>query len=235
MKDFVSYSPLKLLEKSSRKGLGSGNLGVLIARAGVGKTACLINIAFDRIFRQGKLVHVSLEEGPEKVTSYYNVMYHDLVKALDLTDDYDYYRMLIERNRMILAYLNQSFDIERLRANLRNLAENLDFRPDALIVDGLDFQSVERTLLEGFKVIAAEFQVEIWLSALSHRHIAEMNERGIPYPCNELDDLFSLIILFQPESSGVFLKLLKDHDNPMIPDTSVRLDPNTFLALDTKS
>ncbi len=234
MKDFISYSPLKLLEKSSRKGLGSGNLGVLIARAGVGKTACLINIAFDRIFRQGKLVHISLEEGPEKVTSYYNVMYHDLVKALDLADDYDYYRMLIERNRMILAYLNQSFDTERLRANLRNLAENLDFRPDALIVDGLDFQSVERTLFEGFKEIAAEFQVEIWLSALSHRHIAEVNERGIPYPCNELDDLFSLIILFQPESSGVFLKLLKDHDNPTIPNTSVRLDPNTFLALDTK-
>jgi hypothetical protein len=233
MKDFVSFSPLKLLEKSSRKGLGTGNLGVLIARAGVGKTACLINIAFDRIFRQGKLVHISLEEGPEKVRSYYNVMYHDLVKALDLTEDYEYYRMLVDRNRMILAYLNQSFDTERLRANLGNLAESLDFRPDTLIVDGLEFQRAERALFEAFKGIAAEFQVEIWLSALSHRHIVEVNERGIPYPCNELDDLFSLIIQFQPESSGVFLNLLKDHENPTIRDTSVRLDPNTFLALDT--
>ena len=234
MKDFISFSPLKLLEKSSRKGLGAGNLGVLIARAGVGKTACLIHIAFDRIFRQGKLVHISLEEGPEKVTSYYNVMYHDLVKALDLTDDYDDYRMLIDRNRMILAYLSQSFEIERLRTNLRNLAKNLDFRPDTLIIDGLDFERTERTLFEGFKEIAAEFQVEIWLSALSHRHITEVNERGIPYPCHEFDDLFSLIIQFQPESSGVFLRLLKDHDNPTIPDASVRLDPNTFLALNTK-
>ncbi|MBW1703253.1 MAG: hypothetical protein JRJ69_14350 [Deltaproteobacteria bacterium] len=234
MKDFISFSPLKLLEKSSRKGLGAGNLGVLIARAGVGKTACLIHIAFDRIFRQGKLVHISLEEGPEKVTSYYNVMYHDLVKALDLTDDYDDYRMLIDRNRMILAYLSQSFEIERLRTNLRNLAKNLNFRPDTLIIDGLDFERTERTLFEGFKEIAAEFQVEIWLSALSHRHISEVNERGIPYPCHEFDDLFSLIIQFQPESSGVFLRLLKDHDNPTIPDASVRLDPNTFLALNTK-
>lgn len=234
MKDFISFSPLKLLDKSSRKGLGAGNLGVLIARAGVGKTACLIHIAFDRIFRQGKLVHISLEEGPEKVTSYYNVMYHDLVKALDLTDDYDDYRMLIDRNRMILAYLSQSFEIERLRTNLRNLAKNLNFRPDTLIIDGLDFERTERTLFEGFKEIAAEFQVEIWLSALSHRHITEVNERGIPYPCHEFDDLFSLIIQFQPESSGVFLRLLKDHDNPTIPDASVRLDPNTFLALNAK-
>ena len=232
MKDFISFSPLKLLEKSSKKGLGAGNLGVLIARAGVGKTACLIHIAFDRIFRQGKLVHISLEEGPEKVTSYYSVIYNDLVKALDCTDDYDEYRLLIDRNRMILAYLNQSFEIARLRTNLRNLAKNLDFRPDTLIVDGLDFERAERTLFEGFKKIAEEFKVEIWLSALSHRHITEVNERGIPYPCHLLDDLFSLIILLQPESSGVFLRLLKDHDNPTIPDASVRLDPNTFLALE---
>ncbi|MBW1683167.1 MAG: hypothetical protein JRJ83_17455, partial [Deltaproteobacteria bacterium] len=84
MDSFISVSPLKILEKSSRKGLGKGNLGVLIARAGVGKTACLVHIALDKLFRKERLVHVSLEEGPEKVTAYYNVMVSDLVKALNL-------------------------------------------------------------------------------------------------------------------------------------------------------
>ena len=65
MKDFTNVSPLKVLEHASRKALGAGNLGVLIARAGVGKTACLIHIAFDKIFRKEKLVHLSLGEGPE--------------------------------------------------------------------------------------------------------------------------------------------------------------------------
>lgn len=230
MKDFVSVSPLKILEKSSRKGLGPGNLAVLIARAGVGKTACLIRVAFDKLFRREKLVHVSLEEGPEKVTSYYNVIYSDLVRALDLTDDHDEHRMLIERNRMILAYLHQSFEIERLRANLKNLAENLDFRPDALIVDGLDFEKTERAVFEGLKKVAGEFESEIWLSALSHRHITDVNERGIPYPCQQLDDLFSLILQLQPEGSGIVLRLLKDHDNPTVRDAGITLDPNTFLA-----
>ncbi len=231
MKDFISVSPLRILEKSSRKGLGPGNLGVLIARAGVGKTACLIHIAFDKIFRQERLVHISLEEGPEKVTSFYDVIYHDLVQALDLTDGDDY-RMMIDRNRMILAYLNQSFDIDRLRTNLTNLTEKLDFRPNTLIVDGLDFEKAERIVFEGLQGIAKEFRVEIWLSALSHRHVTQTNERGIPYPCHELDDLFGLIIQLQPEPTGVFLRLLKDHDNPTISDASVRLDPNTFLALE---
>jgi hypothetical protein len=228
MKDFVSLSPLRLVEKSSRKGLGPGNLGVFMARAGVGKTACLIHIAFDKLFREEKLVHISLEDGPEKVTSYYHVIYDDVVKALELPDEYDH-RLLIDKNRMILAYLNQSFQTDRLRANLANLSASMAFKPGALIIDGLDFETAGRDLFEALKALAEEFQVEIWFSALTHRHITEVNERGIPYPCHHLDDLFSLIIRLEPEPSGVFLKLLKDHDNPTLPDTRVQLDPNTFL------
>ncbi len=231
MKEYISVSPLKILEKSSRKGLGPGNLGVLISPAGGGKTACLIHIAFDKIIREQKLVHISLEERPKKVTAYYNVMYSDLVKALNITDDRDY-RIRIDRDRMILAYLNQSFKLERLRGNLNNLANELKFRPNALIFDGLDFENSERTMFEGLKDVAIEYDVEIWFSALSHRHIKEVNERGIPYPCHQLDDIFSLIMQLQTEPSGVFLRLLKDHDNPTINDTGVRLDPSTFLALD---
>lgn len=231
MKDFISVSPFKILEKSSRKGLGPGNLGVLIAPAGVGKTTCLIHIAFDKIFRQKKLVHISLEEGAEKVRAYYNVMYSELGKALKIPDESEK-ALLIDHNRMILAYRNRSFELDRLRVNLKNLEENMGFKADTIIVDGLDFEKTERSLLEGFKKIAAEFDVEIWFSALSHRHISEINERGIPYPCHRVDDLFSLILQLLPEPSGVFLKMLKDHDSAAITDAHVQLDPNTFLAMD---
>ncbi|MBW1805092.1 MAG: hypothetical protein JRJ06_01740 [Deltaproteobacteria bacterium] len=229
MNDFIRVSLLKILEKSSSKGLGRGNLGVLMARAGVGKTACLVHIALDKLFRKEKLVHVSLEDAPEKVTSYYNVIYYDLVKALNLTDEPEN-KLLLEKNRMILVYLNQSFEIKRLRKNLNNLIENIEFSPDSIIVDGLDFESTSREIIAGFKEVASEFNVEIWLSALTHRHITDVNERGIPYPCSKLDDLLSVIVQLQPTQSGVFLKLLKDHDDPVTPGASVRLDPNTFLA-----
>ena len=55
--------------------------------------------------------------------------------------------------------------------------------------------------------------------------------RGIPYPCSHLDDLFSIIIQLKPTQSGIFLNLLKDHETETLPDISVRLDPNTFLAI----
>jgi len=230
MHDFIDISPLKLLELSSRKGLGRGKLGVLMARAGVGKTACLIHIAFDKLFRGEKLVHISLEDAPEKVTSYYNVIFYDLVKALDMKNETEN-RMLFDRNRMILAYMNKSFEIKRLKENLKTLVDKIEFLPDSLIVDGLDFENAGRDIFEGFRELASEFNVEIWSSALSHRHITDMNERGIPYPCSRMDDLLDIIIQLQSAQSGVFLKLIKDHESPVMPDARVRLDPNTFLVI----
>lgn len=230
MKDFIQRSALRMLEGSQEKGLGRGNLGALVARAGVGKTACLIHIAFDRIFRNGKTVHVSLQDGPDKVNSYYNVILSELTKAFGLKDDREA-RALMEKNRMILAYLNRSFDLQRLRENLKNLLEKADFRPDALVVDGLDFSKTAAETFEGFKTLAQEYQVEIWLSALSHRHIAEVNEKGIPYPCNNLDHFFSIILQLHPASSGIRMQVLKDHDRPVKPEDALILDPNTFLVM----
>jgi len=229
-KNFVKVSPLKILEGSPSNELGKGNLGVLMSRAGVGKTACLIHIAFDKLFRREKLVHISLEDPPEKVSSYYHVIFSDLVTALDLENEQET-RMLLEGNRMILAYLKKSFDIDRLERNLKNLSENAAFSPDTLIVDGLDFEKADRGLIEGFKEIAVRFQVEVWFSALCHRHMTEINERGIPYPCNHVDDLFGIIIQLQPSQSGIFLKLLKDQAGTPASDIKVRLDPKNFLAI----
>jgi hypothetical protein len=230
MKAFLEISPLKILDESPGQALGRGNLGVLMARAGVGKTACLIHIAFDKLFRKEKLVHISLEVPPEKIASYYNVIFSDLVMALKLKNENET-RMILEENRMILAYLKQSFEIGRLQENLKNLREKVEFNPDTLIVDGLDFGKAERGLFEGFKEIAAQFQVEVWFSALSHRHITEVNERGIPYPCNHVDDLFGVIIQLLPSQSGIFLKLLKDQEGKPKSDVKLRLDPENFLAI----
>jgi hypothetical protein len=177
------------------------------------------------------LVHICLEDTPEKVRSYYNVILSDLVKASNMANDET--RVLVEKNRMILAYLNRSFEIRRLRENLKNLVEKVSFVPDTLIVDGLDFETADRKLFKDFKEIASQYNVETWFSALSHRHITDVNEEGIPYPCNELDDLFDIIAVLEPVSSGIVLRLLKDHGRKIMDDASVNLDPKTFLAVNS--
>jgi hypothetical protein len=231
MKDFLKFSPLKILESSAYKELGKGNLGVLIARAGVGKTSCLIHIAFDKLFREEKLVHVSLKDAPEKVAAYYNAIFNDLVAVLNIENEYEA-RSLLEKNKIIFAYLKKSFDLPRLHKSLTNLTSEANFKPDTLIIDGVNFTEAGRDIFEGFKKIAKEFDLEVWFSALSHRHITEVNEKGIPFPCNNLDDLFSLIIQLSSTQSGVFLTLLKDHDTVHTPDVIVKLDPKNYLVIE---
>lgn len=230
MKKFTEKSALRILERPSGEGLGPGNLGVLMARAGVGKTACLIHIAFDRIFRDGRVVHVSLQDGPDKVSAYYNVILLELLKGCRPKEEREV-RTLMEKNRMILAYLNQSFDLRRLAENLKNLSEKTGFRPDALVVDGLDFSKAGADAFQAFKTLAQEYEAEIWFSALAHRHITEVNPRGIPYPCNTLDHFFDVILQLQPASVGIQMKILKDHDRQVKPEDAMILDPGTFLAM----
>ena len=59
-------------------------MGVVMAKAGVGKTACLIHIAMHKLLQNEKLIHISLDTPPDKVTSYYRVIFSELVKALDI-------------------------------------------------------------------------------------------------------------------------------------------------------
>jgi len=231
MKDFSQVSPLRVLERSRRGELGKGNLGVLIAGAGLGKTSCLIHIAFDRIFRGEKFVHVSLRDSPEKIASYYEIIFSDLIRAQQVEQEGGV-RDLLERNRIILAYLRESFDLERLRRNLENLITGLDFKPNTLIVDGVDFADADRDLFEAFKVLAEVFEVEVWFSALSRGDDTEVEKGTIPHPCGKLVDLFSIILQLISSHEGVFLRLLRDHEREYIPDVAVRLDPNTFLAFE---
>ena len=232
MKNFASVSPLKILEQSTaQKSLGAGNIGVLIAKAGVGKTACLIHMALHKLFEGEPMVHVAVGDTPEKINAYYRVIFSDLAKAIE-EYDIDDCLLKIDRGKVVLSYMDDNFDPARLNRNLRNLKESLSFSPKFIIIDGIDFTSAQRELFIEIKKLAEEFNSEIWLTALINRHMtAEVNNNGIPYPCSHshVDDIFNIIIHMHPEKNGLFLSLLKDHSGYISKDIKVRLDPTTFL------
>ncbi len=229
MKDFFNLSPLRVLDRTPNKVLGKGNIGVLMARAGAGKTSCLINIAFDSLFRGERIVHISLKDNPDKIKAHYNLMLDEIIGLLGNQDEPGL-RELLNKNRIIFTYLKGSFNLARLREGLENLREGMDFTPGSLIVDGMDFETAKRSIFEGFKDIAREFHLEVWFSALSHRHITEANERGIPFPCDRIDDLFTIILQIYSTHSSVFLKVLKGQEEKASTEASLNLNPDTFLA-----
>ena len=59
----------------------------------------------------------------------------------------------------------------------------------------------------------------------------DVNERGIPYPIDSMDDLFSSVFVLLPENDGIKLRALKEKGNYNPADSEFELDPNTFLLL----
>src|SRR5512136_1089083 len=103
-KELNERSPLRLLEQSIHGGLGRGNLGVVMAPAGVGKTAFLVGVALDDLMRGRKILHVALDEPVEKIRDYYDEIFMDLARSSGL-EDVCGERLEIERNRNIHTYL----------------------------------------------------------------------------------------------------------------------------------
>jgi hypothetical protein len=224
-------NPMRIFEKCIHGGLGRGNLGVIMARAGVGKTACLIQISLDNLLRGRNVLHFSVGKKVDDVRDWYNELLEDIIRSYNLPQP-ELIREEIESKRMILSYTDNIFNADRMETGLIRLSQHGGFVPDVVFVDGHFFDSLSETDLEKIKKIADKNRLEIWFSVQTHREGFTTNERGIPAPCHLVDDLLSVIVFLEPFENSVRLRLLKDHDNPNLLDLNLLLDPNTLLIRD---
>ncbi len=101
-------SPLRLLEKGLHGGLGPGNLGVVLAGHGVGKTAFLVGVALDELLRGGRVLHVCLDHSVSHVRAHYDTVYEELASSTQLEDAATTHTE-IDRHRSIRAYAPSGF------------------------------------------------------------------------------------------------------------------------------
>jgi hypothetical protein len=228
--DAASPDTSEMARGPLRKPLLPGEIGVLLADAGVGKTACLTQIALEQLLRGLPVLHVCIDEAPEKV----KVWYQELLKGMTSDKPEKSLSSLqrsIEPHRFILAYLHKTFNPEKLEHSLQNLKDQAGFKPTMVVLDGLDFDQAPRSTVEALKKFAEAHTLSLWMSARTHRHIPTVNERGIPYPCNEIDDLLDAIVLLKSVPPAIHLSVLKfgGRYRPDFPE--VLISPQTFLEL----
>jgi hypothetical protein len=228
-KELNERSPLRLLEQSIHGGLGRGNIGVVVAEAGVGKTAFLVGVALDDLMRGRRVLHVALDEPVDKIRDYYDEIFMDLARTSGL-EDIGEERLKIERNRNIHTYVGKSFSIAKLRDALEFLKTHMHFDPSALIVEGYNFEKARLEDLAELREVAREIKGELWMSAVTHR-ASKSNERGVPEPVARLEQGIDVILSMRHSGAAVQLHLLKDHDNTEITDSHVALDPTTLLLI----
>jgi hypothetical protein len=228
-KELNERNPLRVFEHSIHGGLGPGNLGVIVARHGTGKTALLVAIALDEAMRGRKTLHVSLDNTVDHLREFYDEIFIDLAYAARLEDPAAV-RLEMERNRILHTYAGKSFTIHKLRHSVNFLKEYANFSPACVILEGFDFERASMEDIQAFRELAAEFNAEMWLSAVRHRDLP-VDGNGIPQSLAKFSSAISVIVQLKDDSNGVQVSILKDHENPEVAKVALALDPSTMLLV----
>src|SRR6187399_343841 len=175
-KELSERNPLRLFEHSIHGGLGPGNIGVVVARHGLGKTAFLVGIAIDDAIRGRKVLHVSLDKTVNHVREFYDEIFMDLAHSTNL-EDLGSARLEMERHRMIHTYVGGTYSTDKLRQSMQFLKEIAHFEPACLILQGFAFDQATVADIEALRKLASEFNVELWMTAPTHRD-APLDDRG---------------------------------------------------------
>ncbi len=227
-KEVSERSPLRVFERSTNGGLGRGNVGVVMSRAGVGKTAFLVGVALDDLMRDRKVLHINTEDPLDKVRAFYDEVFHDLAESTKLENRAGVH-LEVERNRIIHTYTNGAFSMDKMRAAIDMARELMHFEPYCMVVDGYpQFRHNTEDEIRAFKDLAVELNCEMWLNCRTQRD-DECDERGVPNFLARFEEYLSVMVRLDPAADHVKLELLKDHDNSHVSNLFIELDPRTLL------
>lgn len=202
------------LEGAIERNLGPGGIGVVAARAGIGKTAFLTLIALEEISNGGRVFHVCIDESPEKVKTWYEELLKSHNPGLSFTAVKTLARS-VERFRFIVSYLHNSFSLNRLEEALKGVVEHAGFRPTLVVIDGLDVEQCEKNFFPGMRNVLKKYGIPAWLSMRINRYPDEISLEQLPYPCNLVEKDCNAILLMEPKEEGkIGLCLVKEGDSP---------------------
>ncbi len=228
-KSMTDRSPVRIFERTIGGGLGEGNLGVVLSRPGVGKTAFLIGLAVDHLLQGKKVLYISTKESVEHINDFFEQIFQAMAETLSF-DDVAQRQLRMERNRHIHVYNRKTFSVEKLEQAVGFLDDAMGFSPDMVIMDGTPrFENTEKWELENIKALTAKWGAELWASSNTHREDQELDERGVPTSVARFDDLVSVIVDLMPEKEHIKVKVIKEHDNQEIAQVQLEVDPRTML------
>lgn len=229
-KEVNAQSPLRILERSIHGGLGAGNLGVVMARAGVGKTAFLVQIGLDDAMRDRDVLHIALGQTLEHAQSWYDGLFDDLARDTKL-EHREQVRVNFSRRRVIQASSEMTISPAQLEETVRLYQQHAEFAPKAILIDGYHWDDdvvLQAADIGAFKALARRLGAELWMTAQTHRSDTGQHPTKMCAPCNQFEKLIDVGVFLEPHEHMVRVRLLKDHDNPDVEVTHLELEPDTL-------
>jgi hypothetical protein len=195
--------------------LAPGSLGVVMARAGVGKTACLVQIGLDRLLNDQAVFHVAFGQTVEHVRSWYDALFADRAHATGMADAAAVGAALGSR-RVIAAYADRDLVGDRVEKALAVFQTHMSFQPRVLLVDGFEWEqgTLVRNAAElgALKALARRRGAVLWMTAQTRREVTGSHPSELCAPCEAYGELVDVAVYLEPHGERVDVRVLKDVD-----------------------
>lgn len=170
-----------VIDELTDGGLGPGELGVIVAPSGVGKTWVLSHLGAEAV-RQGKnVLHYTLELTQNYVGQRYDTIFTGIPSA-DLKENKDQIRDKVDRLRgglMIKYYPPKGITANTIAAHI-DMVKATKFQPDLIIIDYADLlmsvnsknnsdYAEQGGIYIDLRAISGEYQIPIWTASQTNR------------------------------------------------------------------
>jgi hypothetical protein len=226
-------NPLRILEQSIQGEVGKGNIGIIAARKGVGKTACLVHIATDELFDNKHVIHVSFSADTKHIIAWYEDIFEEIAKKFNIESAKDIHDEII-KNRIIMNFNQDGAKIIQITNSIKSLIKDGHFSANTIVIDGFDFTKCTINDLQIIRSLADELGLEIWFSASIKDDNSELDKNGVPLLLKEFINEITILIYMKPENDYIRLQLIKDHEILPVSNLQLKLDPKSLLIVETE-
>jgi hypothetical protein len=227
--ELILKNPLRRMGYESDDILNKGQFGAVLARAGVGKTAFLVQLAINSMLREKKVLHISLADPVKKVSLWYKEVFSRIATQYDIPQSAQLWDSVLP-HRFIMTFRVEGFSVPKLEERLTDLIEQDIFKPDMMIVDGIPFDDSVSPDLGKLKNLVNKHPMHVWFTIRTHRH-EDPDPNGTPLQLIPVADLFEVAIHLVPVGKQIQIKALKGA-GPYGDQPDLMMDPATMLITD---
>lgn len=211
--ELLASSPVRFFEPTGAA-LDEGEIGLLTAKKGLGKTSILVQFGIDTLLKDKAIVHVSFNQKSENVITWYSSVLAEICKSHRV--DVDELSDELFRNRTILNFNQNTFTLPKVVNTLKALKDN-GIKLETIIVDDLDLLKTEVSDLDCFCDFIKEEKMTAWFS-----YNSEASDLNQILPSEKMAKFDSVAHLL-PETESVSLSILKKGEG------KVKLNSKTLL------
>ena len=214
--DLISLSPVRIFDAAAKGGLKNGEMGLVTAKKGLGKTSVLVQFGIDFLLQERHLVHISFDKHSSNVIAWYDSILAEVAKKKhinisDISED-------ILRERTILNFSQDTFTLPKVVNTIKALKEG-GINVSAIVIDGLDLERTEKSDLDVMASFVKENKIAAWFSFTN-----EASDLSAQLESAKLD-LFSYVAHLSSNGKELAMSLLKPFE------VCVNLDSKTTLMI----